>query len=192
MQDLVGDWPQQTVKYMWNTMMPGTTSDDYLHFPFREGRKYEYFKLGRSQGVGAIKPEVAIYVRGLGMVTNPCTEETMEPVDLEQWMQYENSWVNRGKIQLMLDLADPVWSIEYLAAHLEVATNPKDAAENWYWPDNVSQTSKYSEAAIRLRVAYHHNVDNLGSWNVPGSQPYGAATSVLGWMPHMVGLLNSP
>jgi RHS repeat-associated protein len=194
MQSLVGDWPQQTVKYLWNTVLPGTASDEYLPigewFPFMKGRKYEYFKLGRSQGVGAIKPEVAIYVRGLGLVTDPCTGEEMEPVDLDQWIQYEDNWVNTGKIQLMLDLADPVWSIEYLAAHLEAATSPKNPLVSW--PDEVSRTSRYSEASVRLRVTYHHEVDNLVKWNLPGSQPYGAATNVLGWMPHMVDLLYSP
>lgn len=196
MQNLVGDWPQQVLKYTWNACMPETTSSDYLPIgewlPFMKDRKYEYFKFGRSQGIGAIKPEVAIYVRELGLVTSPYTGEQMPPVDLEQWqwVQYEQNWVNTGKLQLMTELADPIWSIEYLAAHLEAATNPKNTEK--IWPTQVSQTSKYAEEAIRLRIAYHHNVDNLRDWNVPGSQPYGASTDVLAWMPYMVELLYSP
>lgn len=54
-----------------------------------------------------------------------------KPVILGQSMQYEGTWFDFGKTQLLSELSNPLWSIEYLAAHLDVAKNPADATKLW-------------------------------------------------------------
>jgi len=164
---------QQSGKFLWNrAFLDRALRGEYKHFPGREGKKYEYFKIGRSQGIGAIKPEVAQYLLSQGSVLNPFTgEQAAIPPSL-----------------IPHSLVPEEWSIEYLAAHLETARNPKDPVV--LWPGSVPKSDYSSENALRLMVTYHHNVDNLVGWNNPNHPAHGAATAVIQWMPYMDKLLE--
>lgn len=216
-QSAVGDTPQQVLKFLWNVYIPGSTTQiEAFIEDIRLGPKeWDYFKLSRSQGIGAIKPEVALYLHSLEMVYDPYTGDPLEyyyaadevilPITLQTPNEFKIPLLGctvKGvdrlylfgvhghpfeRIKMMGRLANQEWSIEYLAAHLDAARNQKDTFVPW--PPYVSQTDKESEDALRLMVTYHRNVDNLAGWDAPESSAYGAATQVIEWMPEVVELL---
>ena len=72
---ILRDLPQQCVKYLWNMIIPFTddTSGMYVEDKDFLMKHWDYFKPGRSQGIGAIKPEAAIYAQQLNIIYNPYT-----------------------------------------------------------------------------------------------------------------------